>query len=235
MIKSVSVLGIEPRTSGSPAPALRWCDDRSPSRFVDAREIDPIVFSGRCLYLLPESGPAHRPYLLLAQAMRRAATAAWLETSRLLSARRRARDAHVVRPTAARSAPGNGAVGHMVIRIERLRLHGKVTTTVTSADARNRASPRRKAPRLLSRPLATARGGGGPHDPAFIADAIRGQMGWSAGTRSHRAERLPHLGPQTSRIQPARIRSWIRCAACRAAQCWTASWSLCAVVLWPRR
>jgi DNA end-binding protein Ku len=39
-------------------------------RFVDAREVDPIVFSGRCLYLLPESGPAHRPYLLLAQAMR---------------------------------------------------------------------------------------------------------------------------------------------------------------------
>lgn len=39
-------------------------------RFVDAREIDPIIFSGRCLYLLPESGPAHRPYLLLAQAMR---------------------------------------------------------------------------------------------------------------------------------------------------------------------
>ncbi len=39
-------------------------------RFVDAREIDPIVFSGRCLYLLPESSAAHRPYLLLAQAMR---------------------------------------------------------------------------------------------------------------------------------------------------------------------
>ena len=39
-------------------------------RFVDAQEIDPIVFSGRCLYLLPESSPAHRPYLLLAQAMR---------------------------------------------------------------------------------------------------------------------------------------------------------------------
>jgi DNA end-binding protein Ku len=39
-------------------------------RFVDARDVDPVIFSGRCLYLLPESGPAHRPYLLLAHAMR---------------------------------------------------------------------------------------------------------------------------------------------------------------------
>jgi len=52
--------------------ALRSARDKALSleRFVDARDIDPIVFSGRCLYLLPESGPAHRPYLLLAEAMR---------------------------------------------------------------------------------------------------------------------------------------------------------------------
>ena len=52
--------------------SLRSARDKALSleRFVDARDIDPIVFSGRCLYLLPESGPAHRPYLLLAEAMR---------------------------------------------------------------------------------------------------------------------------------------------------------------------
>jgi DNA end-binding protein Ku len=52
--------------------SLRSASEKALSleRFVDAQEIDPIVFSGRCLYLLPESGPAHRPYLLLAQAMR---------------------------------------------------------------------------------------------------------------------------------------------------------------------
>lgn len=52
--------------------SLRSARDKALSleRFVDAREIDPVVFSGRCLYLLPDSGPAHRPYLLLAHAMR---------------------------------------------------------------------------------------------------------------------------------------------------------------------
>jgi DNA end-binding protein Ku len=38
-------------------------------RFVDAYGIDPAAFSGRSLYLLPESLAAQRPYLLLAQAM----------------------------------------------------------------------------------------------------------------------------------------------------------------------
>ena len=52
--------------------SLRSARDKALSleRFVDPGEIDPVVFSGRCLYLLPESGPAQRPYLLLAQAMR---------------------------------------------------------------------------------------------------------------------------------------------------------------------
>ena len=52
--------------------SLRSTRDKALSleRFVDPGEIDPVVFSGRCLYLLPESGPAQRPYLLLVQAMR---------------------------------------------------------------------------------------------------------------------------------------------------------------------
>jgi DNA end-binding protein Ku len=52
--------------------SLRSARDQALSleRFVDPGEIDPVVFSGRCLYLLPESGPAQRPYLLLAQVMR---------------------------------------------------------------------------------------------------------------------------------------------------------------------
>ena len=52
--------------------ALRSARDKALSldRFIDPGEIDPVVFAGRCLYLMPESGPAHRPYLLLAQAMR---------------------------------------------------------------------------------------------------------------------------------------------------------------------
>lgn len=52
--------------------SLRSARDKALSleRFVDPGEIDPVVFSGRCLYLLPESGPAQRPYLLLAQVMR---------------------------------------------------------------------------------------------------------------------------------------------------------------------
>src|SRR5690348_9029550 len=62
-------------------------------RFIDAREIDPIVFSGRCLYLLPESGPAHRPYLLLAQAMR--ARARWAIGRVVMSGHRHA---VIVRP-----------------------------------------------------------------------------------------------------------------------------------------
>jgi len=51
---------------------LRSAKDKALSleRFVDAREIDPVAFSGRCLYLLPECPAAQRPYLLLAQAMR---------------------------------------------------------------------------------------------------------------------------------------------------------------------
>lgn len=51
--------------------SLRSAQDKALSleRFVDAREIDPVAFSGRCLYLLPESPAAQRPYLLLAEAM----------------------------------------------------------------------------------------------------------------------------------------------------------------------
>ena len=52
--------------------SLRSARDKALSleRFVDPGEIDPVIFSGRCLYLLPESSPAQRPYLLLAQALR---------------------------------------------------------------------------------------------------------------------------------------------------------------------
>ncbi len=52
--------------------SLRSAKDKALSleRFVNACEIDPLVFSGRCLYLLPECSAAQRPYLLLAQAMR---------------------------------------------------------------------------------------------------------------------------------------------------------------------
>ena len=52
--------------------SLRSAKDKALSleRFVDIREIDPVAFSGRCLYLLPESPAAQRPYLLLAEAMR---------------------------------------------------------------------------------------------------------------------------------------------------------------------
>jgi DNA end-binding protein Ku len=37
---------------------------------VDPEQIDPILYSGRSLYLLPDGPAAHRPYVLLAQAMR---------------------------------------------------------------------------------------------------------------------------------------------------------------------
>lgn len=52
--------------------SLRSAKDRALSleRFVDARELDPVIFSGRCLYLLPDNPAAQRPYLLLAHAMR---------------------------------------------------------------------------------------------------------------------------------------------------------------------
>ena len=51
---------------------LRSARDKALSleRFVDSDQIDPVVFSGRSLYLLPESAPAQRPYLLLADVMR---------------------------------------------------------------------------------------------------------------------------------------------------------------------
>jgi DNA end-binding protein Ku len=51
---------------------LRSARDKSLSleRFVDFHQIDPVAFSGRSLYLLPESAPAQRPYLLLADVMR---------------------------------------------------------------------------------------------------------------------------------------------------------------------
>lgn len=38
-------------------------------QFVDPQQIDPVVFSGRTLYLVPDGLPAQRPYLVLAQAM----------------------------------------------------------------------------------------------------------------------------------------------------------------------
>jgi DNA end-binding protein Ku len=52
--------------------SLRSAKDKALSleRFVEAGELDPVAFSGRSLYLLPESLAAQRPYLLLAQAMR---------------------------------------------------------------------------------------------------------------------------------------------------------------------
>lgn len=52
--------------------SLRSTKDKALSleRFVDASELDPVAFSGRCLYLLPDNPAAQRPYLLLAQAMR---------------------------------------------------------------------------------------------------------------------------------------------------------------------
>jgi len=38
---------------------------------IDAGQIDPALFSGRSLYLIPEGLPAHRPYLVLHQALHR--------------------------------------------------------------------------------------------------------------------------------------------------------------------
>ncbi len=40
-------------------------------QFVDADQIDPAMFSGRSLYLFPDGLPAHRSYLVLAQAMQK--------------------------------------------------------------------------------------------------------------------------------------------------------------------
>ena len=45
-------------------------------QFVDPQQIDPVVFSGRTLYLVPDGLPAQRPYLVLAQAMQHAAKGA---------------------------------------------------------------------------------------------------------------------------------------------------------------
>jgi len=39
-------------------------------QFVDAERIDPVLFSGRSLYLFPEGLPAQRPYRVLAEALR---------------------------------------------------------------------------------------------------------------------------------------------------------------------
>jgi DNA end-binding protein Ku len=36
---------------------------------VDSSQVDPVLYSGRSLYLLPDGAAAHRPYVLLAQAM----------------------------------------------------------------------------------------------------------------------------------------------------------------------
>jgi DNA end-binding protein Ku len=38
-------------------------------QFVDASQVDPVLFSGRTLYLLPDGLAAHRPYLVLVEAM----------------------------------------------------------------------------------------------------------------------------------------------------------------------
>ncbi len=38
-------------------------------RFLDPRQLDPALFSGRTLYLLPDGPAAHQPYLVLVQAM----------------------------------------------------------------------------------------------------------------------------------------------------------------------
>jgi len=38
-------------------------------QFVEARQIEPVMLSGRSLYLLPDGLPAQRSYLLLAEAM----------------------------------------------------------------------------------------------------------------------------------------------------------------------
>jgi DNA end-binding protein Ku len=50
---------------------LRPAKDKALSleRFVDPSHIDPILFAGRSLYLLPDGPAAHHPYLVLAQAM----------------------------------------------------------------------------------------------------------------------------------------------------------------------
>ena len=39
-------------------------------QFVDAGQVDPVLFSGRTLYLLPDGLAAQRPYLMLAAALR---------------------------------------------------------------------------------------------------------------------------------------------------------------------
>lgn len=38
-------------------------------QFVDASQVDPVLFSGRTLYLLPDGLAAQRPYLMLVEAM----------------------------------------------------------------------------------------------------------------------------------------------------------------------
>jgi DNA end-binding protein Ku len=51
---------------------LRPAKDRALSveRFLDAGQLDPALFSGRTLYLLPDGPAAHHPYAVLAEAMR---------------------------------------------------------------------------------------------------------------------------------------------------------------------
>ena len=39
-------------------------------QFVEAEQVEPVMLSGRTLYLLPDGLPAQRPYLLLAEAMK---------------------------------------------------------------------------------------------------------------------------------------------------------------------
>jgi len=51
---------------------LRPAKDRALSleRFLDAGHLDPVLFSGRSLYLLPDGAASHHPYAVLAEAMR---------------------------------------------------------------------------------------------------------------------------------------------------------------------
>jgi DNA end-binding protein Ku len=51
---------------------LRPAKDRALSleRFVDASQLDPVLFSGRSLYLLPDGSAAHHAYAVLCEAMR---------------------------------------------------------------------------------------------------------------------------------------------------------------------
>ena len=56
-------------------------------QFVDAHHIDPALFSGRSLYLFPDGPAAHRPFLVLAEAMQRSGR--WAVGRVVLSAHRR--------------------------------------------------------------------------------------------------------------------------------------------------